>query len=223
MSINTHTFFCSDLDCEMEVMEHGMMCEAHTVNECPGCGMEACLSGEGFCECCSWRLQGAETVRGTGPDFWQSSLRENCECHHSPLCRECEVYYGYDDEGPYDGRTYNCTDCSRDFKNKYWRNQSLCQGCENKAPAVNQIKDDIAHIREKIEHWSRGMTETQIATWHDLLFRRELRLKHLQCRGCQDNDLSQLAHMVQDGCLDERERIPWEDYDKDDLRKLDRQ
>jgi hypothetical protein len=121
-------------------------------------------------------------------------------------------------------------ECSCDFKNKYWRNQSLCQGCEHKAPPptpavdlIGPLKDEIDKIREKLEHWSSGMTEGQIDNWHSLLFIREFRLKHLQCQGCQDGALNQEAHMVQDGCLDEQERIPWEDYEKDDLRKLDLQ
>ncbi len=222
-----HIFFCNDANCNMEVMEYGMSCDEHTIDECPGCGMETCLGGDGFCECCSWRLENDE------PESWyrsESEIRENCDCHHSPLCEECEAYYGYDDEGPYDGRTYTCMECSCDFKNKYWRNQSLCQGCEHKAPPptpavdlIGPLKDEIDKIREKLEHWSSGMTEGQIDNWHSLLFIREFRLKHLQCQGCQDGALNQEAHMVQDGCLDEQERIPWEDYEKDDLHKLDLQ
>lgn len=56
--------------------------------------------------------------------------RRNCECRQSPLCQECVRYFGYDDDDEYDGHTYNCTKCQRDFKNKYWRNQFLCLDCE---------------------------------------------------------------------------------------------
>jgi hypothetical protein len=224
MSINTHTFYCSDLDCETEVEMNGLMCENHTVDECPGCGIEAHLSGEGFCECCTWRLENdeAESKLTREPESW---YRQNCECHHSPLCLECEVYYGCEDEGPYDGRTYDCNNCRREFKNKYWRNQNLCRDCEDlpPPPPVSPIlseeavlEDEIEKIKEKLEHWSSGMTEGQIASWDALLLNRERRLRDMKCSGCRWNELNQQGHMGPGGCM-------WEGFDADDLRKLDLQ
>ena len=220
---------------------------SYETSECPGCGMDLFVGANGYCSYC-WvdrfgtdeappssptELPAAELVRGMGPDFWQcrseSEIRQNCECHHSPLCRLCEVYYGYADEGPYDGNTYDCTNCSREFKNKYWRNQSLCRDCEDLPPlpvspilsAEDMLEAQIASIKEKVELYSRGMTSAQVDDWRRLWMIKELRLRKLRCRGCRDELLNQQGHMGPGGCMHDDREDPFEDYDADDLRKLD--
>ena len=233
MSINKHTFFCRDLDCEKEVEMNGMGCEDHetdTTSECPGCGMDLYVGANGYCSHCWVERFGCEEEhechgemdyeRGVRvcddqddpacpqhylwkdePESWQ---RQNCECHHAPLCRLCEIYYGYEDEGPYDGRKYDCTNCKREFKNKYWRNQSLCRDCEDLPPlpsspepvyrTPDDVREEMAQIEDKLKLGGRGMTSAQYEDWHKLLRIREV----------------ELAEM-------------WAGYDRDDLRKLDLQ
>jgi hypothetical protein len=178
----------------------------------------------------------AELARGTGPDFWQcrseSEIRQNCECKKSPMCRPCEVYYGYADD-PYDGSTYDCTNCKREFKNKYWRNQSLCRDCEDLPPLpvspilseqeaewleIQELEEQIAKIKEKVELYSGGMTSRQVDDWRLLWMTKEKRLRELRCWGCCHDILNQQGHMGPGGCMYED---PWGDYDADDLRKLD--
>jgi len=147
--------------------------------------------------------------------------RANCECKKSPMCKSCELYYGYADDA-YDGDTHNCTNCKREFKNKYLRNQSLCRDCEDMPPLPpsppNDLDEQIAVIEEKL----RGiMTPGQTADWERLWYTAQSKKRALECPGCRDGVLNQQGHMVQGGCLDEPERIPWEDYDADDLRKMD--
>lgn len=124
MTVNTHIFFCNNSDCEHEVEMIGMACEDHesdTTSECPGCGMDLYVGANGYCAYCWVDRFGSEE---------EDYDRRNCECRQSPLCEACVRYFGYDDDDEYDGHTYNCTNCRRDFKNRYWRNQFLCRDCE---------------------------------------------------------------------------------------------
>lgn len=182
----------------------------------------------------------AQLARGTGPDFWQcrseSEIRQNCECKKSPLCRLCEVYYGYADEDPYDGCTYDCTNCKREFKNKYSRNQSLCRDCEDLPPLpvspmlteqeaewleIQELEEQIAKIKEKVELYSGGMTSRQVDDWRLLWMTKEKRLRELRCWGCCHDILNQQGHMGPGGCLEDERENPLEDWDEADLRKLD--
>lgn len=157
--------------------------------------------------------------------------RHNCECHHSPMCKSCELYYGYADEDPYDGNTYDCTNCKREFKNKYWRNQSLCRDCEDLPPMLTEqeaewlqiqdLEEEIANIKEKVEHYSRGMTPAQVDDWRRMWMTKEKRLRELRCWGCRDGVLNQQGHMGPGGCLEDERENPLEDWDEADLRKLD--
>ena len=162
--------------------------------------------------------------------------RHNCECHHSPMCKSCELYYGYADEGPYDGNTYDCTNCRREFKNKYWRNQSLCRDCEDLPPLpvspmlseqemewlqIQDLEEEIAKIKEKVELYSGGMTPRQVDDWRRMWMIKEKRLRELRCWGCRDEVLNQQGHMGPGGCLEDDRENPLEDWDEADLRKVD--
>ena len=225
---------------------------SYETSECPGCGMDLYVGANGYCSHCwvdrfgteeeppcspisTCETPTAQLARGTDPDFWrcrsESDIRKNCECHHSPLCKPCEVYYGYADEGPYDGTTYDCTNCKREFKNKYWRNQSLCRDCEDLPPMlteqeaewleIQELEDEIAKIKEKVELYSGGMTPRQVDDWRLLWMTKEKRLRELRCWGCRDDVLNQQGHMGPGGCLEDERENPLEDWDEADLRKLD--
>lgn len=135
-----------------------------------------------------------------------------CACRNSPMCKACERANGYGEwDDHYDGSTYDCQNCKREFKNKYWRNQLLCRDCEELPPLppspkdeIENLRDQIAAIKEKVELYSRGMTAAQVDDWRHLWMLKELRLKALGVD------------------VDDRENR-WEDYDADDLRKLDLQ
>jgi hypothetical protein len=64
----------------------------------------------------------------------------------------------------------------------------------------DELEDQIASIKEKVERWSSGMTPAQVDDWRRICMIKEKRL-----------------HELRPG------RTPWEDYDTDDLRKLDTQ
>ena len=229
---------------------------SYETSECPGCGMDLCVGANGYCSHCwvdrfgteeeppcspisTCEMPTAQLARGTGPDFWQcrseSEIRQNCECKKSPLCRPCEVYYGYADD-PYDGNTYDCTNCKREFKNKYSRNQSLCRDCEDLPPLpvspilteqevqwleIQELEEQIAKIKEKVELYSGGMTPAQVDDWRRMWMIKELRLRELMCWGCRDQVLNQQGHMGPGGCLHDDREDPLEDWDEADLRKLD--
>jgi len=178
MSINTHTFFCCEPDCEKEVEEIGMSCEEHTLE-----GAETycvrCWPDE--CEC-----PGEETCR-----------RQNCECRHAPMCKPCERYFGYDEEDDhYCGLSFNCIQCKCTFKNKYWRNQFICVECEfAKYRTPDDVRDEIAKIEEKLATTGRQMTPAQYEDWHKLLRAREVELAEMMAEmweGYDQDDLRKL-------------------------------
>lgn len=185
----SHTFFCNNLDCEKEVKEYGMACEDH-LSECPGCGMEIAVGANGYCSGCNTEEEPEHVCSGEF-DYDNGIYicddvdyhRQNCECRQSPLCKACVQYFGYDDD-EYDGSTYSCTNCRRDFKNKYWRNQFLCRDCEE----IENLREQIAAIKKKVELCSHGMTAAQADDWKHMLMLKELRLKALGVEDLQEDD-----------------------------------
>jgi hypothetical protein len=254
-NMNTSTYFCYDATCDKKVAHYGAPCclehnplvgglddsASYETSECPGCGMDLHVGANGYCSYCWEDRFGVEEAPPCSPvedECSESEIRQNCECHHSPLCQLCEVYYGCADEGPYDGNTYDCTNCKREFKNKYWRNQSLCRDCEDLPPLpmspilseqevewleIQELEEQIAKIKEKVELYSGGMTPRQVDDWRLLWMTKELRLRTLRCHGCRNEALNQQGHMGPGGCMHDDREDPWEDYDADDLRKLDLQ
>jgi hypothetical protein len=238
---------------------------SYETSECPGCGMDMYVGANGYCSHCWVDRFGTDEAPPCSPvehvcsgEFDRGILvcndqddpacpqyqpvqfewkdRHNCECHHSPMCKSCEVYYGYTDEGPYDGNTYDCTNCKRKFKNKYWRNQSLCRDCEDLPPLpvspvltkqeaewleIQELEEQIAKIKEKVELYSGGMTPRQVDDWRLLWMTKEKRLRELRCWGCRNDVLNQQGHMGPGGCLEDERENPLEDWDEADLRKLD--
>jgi hypothetical protein len=90
MSINTHTFFCRDLDCEKEVEGSGKDCEDHET-ECPGCDVDTrrctCDGSGRMCDFCSDEYK--EPCRGCGEysHLWVDDM----------YCRTCYVdRHGYE-------------------------------------------------------------------------------------------------------------------------------
>ena len=59
--------------------------------------------------------------------YAEFSRRHNCECRHSPPCKTCLVYYGYDD---LTRCRYTCTQCGDGFVDTYARNPHQCPECE---------------------------------------------------------------------------------------------
>ena len=213
---------------------------SHETSECPGCGMDLYVGANGYCSYCWVERFGCDDEEA--PPCSPSSTSEMpvhkccgewdyergirvcdfadepgcpqhvpapCACRNSPMCKACEQANGYSEwDDHYDGSTYDCTNCKREFKNKYWRNQSLCRDCEDLPPLPmspirseeDELEDQIASIKEKVELYSRGMTPAQVDDWRRLWMIKEKRLHELR-----------------------PECTPWEDYDTDDLRKLDTQ
>ena len=120
--MNKHTYFCSNDNCTNETDYNGGLCNEHMESlsyessECPGCGNDIYCGANGYCSNCWAERFGCESpVEHTCSGEWDYDRgirvcddddyhRINCECKHSPLCKLCESYYGYDD--PYDG--YKC-------------------------------------------------------------------------------------------------------------------
>ena len=209
---------------------------SHETSECPGCGNDIYCGADGYCSNCWVERFGVEddlsTITHKCSGEWdygrgilvcdfedepacpqhrsEAEIRKNCDCKKSPLCRPCELYYGYADD-PYDGCTYDCTNCKRKFKNKYWRNQWLCRDCEDlpplpPSPVADDLEEQIAAIEEKLK---TSMTVDQKADWEFLWHKAKSRQRELGCQGCRDDCLNQQGHMGPGGCLDEPD---WADY-----------
>lgn len=246
-TMNKITYYCVDATCDKKVATYGAPCclehnplvgglddsVSCETSECPGCGMDLYVGANGYCSHCWVDRFGTDEAPPCSPvehECSEDDIRKNCECHHSPLCRLCEVYYGYADD-PYDGNTYDCTNCKREFKNKYSRNQSLCRDCEDLPPIlseqevewleIQELEEQIAKIKEKVELYSGGMTPRQVDDWRLLWMTKENRLRKLMCWGCRDEVLNQQGHMGPGGCMYDDREDPLEDWDEADLRKLD--
>ena len=138
----------------------------------------------------------------------------NCNLWDDRYCKSCyDVRYvakctkGCGPTAPGSKRCYECIDGPEpepDFR------------------TMDDVRDELEVIMAKLRF--PGMTIAQEADWERLRVNRQVLLQQMElCPGCRDGALNQQGHMVQGGCLDEPERIPWEDYDQDDLRKMDLQ
>lgn len=104
MSINKHTFFCRDLDCEKEVEMSGKACEDHetdSTSECPGCGMDLYVGANGYCSHCWVERFGTEAHVCSGEWDYERGIRVCDDRDHSSCpqyaaadgwCPECDTY-----------------------------------------------------------------------------------------------------------------------------------
>ena len=144
------------------------------------------------------------------PTSWYEVAPTQCTCNRKTglMCDLCSEEY----KEP-------CRGCG--VNSDLW-DERYCLPCYDdryvaKPPRAN-IEADIENIEEKLR---TRMTLGQTNDWERLLATKKRKLVEMNCPGCRDGVLNQQGHMVQGGCLDEPERTPWEDYDQDDLRKMD--
>jgi len=253
---NTHTFFCTDLDCEKEVKEYGMACEDHasdTLSECPGCGMDIFVGANGYCSHCWVERFGCEEEHEChGEMDYERGVRV-CDDQDDPACPQ---HYLWKDEQEAkltrEPKEWYCTcnretglmcdGCSEVYKqtcrgcgvtDHLWTDEKHCRKCYVKLhgdefpPLPPPAEKTPEELREQIEHveaqMRTKMTPSQWNDWNDILQKVKAKLRRIQCDGCRDDILNQQGHMGPGGCLDDEECTPWEDYDTDDLRKLDLQ
>jgi len=206
MSINKHTFFCRDLDCEKEVEMSGKACEDHetdSTTECPGCGVELFVGANGYCSYCWTERFGADSPvvhvchgewdyeRGIRvcddrdhPDCPQS-CQQKCTCDGSGrMCQTCDEESSDPCRGCGSRSLWSDTYCLKCYEVRYGP-------IPHRTP--DTVREEMSNIEEKLAMMGRGMTPGQYEDWHKLLRIREV----------------ELAEM-------------WEGYDQDDLRKLDR-
>jgi hypothetical protein len=68
MNINTHTFYCSTMNCDNETNYNGGLCDEHRKetlsyesSECPGCGNDIYIGANGYCANCWVERFGCES------------------------------------------------------------------------------------------------------------------------------------------------------------------
>lgn len=215
---STHIYFCSSTNCNMEVSNYNDICNECYVesvstepSDCPGCGEDILVGAHGYCADCWTDRFGADAYADERPHWCGKEDCEQCQSEYYEQCGGCGT---------------NCN---------LW-NDRYCKACYDdrhvaKVPVLppspepeyrcpEDVRDDIEMITQKLQ--GTKMTPRQQADWRWLLGNRQEELARMElCPGCRDGALNQQGHMVQGGCLDEPERIPWEDYDQDDLRKMD--
>jgi hypothetical protein len=141
-------------------------------------------------------------------------------------CRDCQgdsesIYVCADCESPKlapgSNRCYTCIDGANSIRSDAYQPLPV-------SPILSeeeQLEEELANIKEKVERWSSGMTPAQVDDWRRMWMVKELRLRKLRCRGCRDELLNQQGHTEPGGCMHDDREDPWEDYDADDLRKMD--
>lgn len=141
MSINTHTFFCIDLDCEKEVKEYGMACKDHE-NHC------TCDGSGWMCDYCAEEYK--EQCRGCGSyeHLWTDNT----------YCRECYVK-NYGDEFPASVRV------SDDLKAELLANLPAEDDKWSFTPAHKSLESMRAEIAKIEARLLTNMTKGQKDDW----------------------------------------------------------
>lgn len=199
--MNTHTFFCSEMDCSNTVVSSNMICadcwEANLTREppdyegCLGCGYYSTELADtnGYCGACWNQRFGCESPvphQCGGCETCQLEYYEQCDDRYTPKCTNgCGP--------PAQGSTlcYTCINGERSAAYAV----PLPPSPEPDYRTPDDLRDEIAVIEEKLRY---HMTISQEADWERLLVRRRV-------------------------LLEQYEAEMWEGYDKDDLRKLDLQ
>ncbi len=189
--MNTHIFFCSEMDCSNETLRPDVICmdcwESTLTREqpegCPGCGVIGATMAlnNGYCGSCWQQRFGCESP------IYQVEDPKPHWCGHLD-CQPCQSEYHE-----------QCGGCGKNCS--LWDHR-YCKECYEKPlppspepehKSLGDYYDEIAHIKEKL---MTKMTPRQTADWQWLLGRREDEIKEY---------LEQM----------------WAGYDRDDLRKLD--
>lgn len=220
MSINKHTFFCRDLDCEKEVEMSGKACEDHetdSTTECPGCGMELFIGANGYCSYC-WTERFGEDSPVVhvchGEWDYERGIRV-CDDRDDPACpqscqRKCTC----------DGSGRMCPTCDEESSDpcrgcgsrSLW-SDTYCLKCyEVRYGPINPVPPPLPPSPEP-RHTSLESMRAEIAEI-------EVRLRGGLTKGQRDDWSWLLQNRRAD--LAEAEKEMWEGYDQDDLRKLDR-
>jgi hypothetical protein len=199
----------------MEVSNYNDICNECYVesvstepSDCPGCGEDILVGAHGYCADCWTDRFGADAYADERPHWCGKEDCEQCQSEYYEQCGGCGP------TAPGSKRCYACIDGPEPIRSPAYAEP------EPDFRTMDDIRDELEVIMGKLRF--PGMTIAQEADWERLRVNRQVLLQQMElCPGCRDGALNQQGHMVQGGCLDEPERIPWEDYDQDDLRKMD--
>jgi hypothetical protein len=225
MNSNTHTFFCSEMDCSNETLRPDVRCmdcwestltrEQPDYEGCVGCGYygPALGSNNGYCPACWQQRFGYESpiaVADETKPHW---------CGHVD-CQPCQSEYHE-----------QCGGCGKNCD--LWDHR-YCKECYEK-PVVVRLSDELkaelfANLPTEGDKWSFTPAHpplppspeprhTSLQSMRDEIAEIEERLKTNMTKGQKDDWVWLLLNRRAD--LAEAEKEMWAGFDADDLRKLD--
>jgi hypothetical protein len=215
--MNKITYYCCDATCDKKVATYGAPCclehnplvgglddsVSYETSECPGCGMDLYVGANGYCSHCWVDRFGTDEAPPCSP------VEHECSGEDDPACPQYQpVRFEWKDR-------HNCEDLPPLPVSPVLTEQ------EAEWLKIQELEEEIAKIKEKVELYSSGMTPRQVDDWRLLWMTKEKRLRELRCWGCRDGVLNQQGHMGPGGCLHDERENPLEDWDEADLRKLD--
>lgn len=244
MSINKHTFFCRDLDCEKEVEMSGKACEDHetdSTSECPGCGMDLYVGANGYCSHCWVERFGTEAHVCSGEWDYERGIRV-CDDRDHSSCPQYAAADGWCPECECDGSGRMCDFCAEEYKEQcrgcgsyehLWTDNTYCRECYVKNygdefPKTVRVSDELktellANLPAEGDKWSftAAPRHTSLESMRAEIAEIEARLKTNMTKHQKDDWIWLLQNRRGDLAAAEKEM--WEGYDEDDLRKLDLQ
>jgi len=228
MNINTHTFYCSTMNCDNETNYNGGLCDEHRKetlsyesSECPGCGNDIYIGANGYCANCWVERFGCESPishKCSGEWDYKRGVF-SCDFEEEPDCpshRTSSVASVYE---------RSCDSCYEMFTSKV---QTRCCGeCYSDAAVVIQKWWRARRPFQWCNLWFQGHCRTCRSYFptqkeHEVYCpecRDSIKLPNLPpspideieerfkqfgldyCDGCRDECLNQQGHMHPGGCL----------------------
>jgi len=229
---NTHLFFCITSDCGNTAVAGTMCAECMGSEACPDCGdTGATVLGSNYChECDSKRNHPCNTAfieyehEHTGR-CGSRICDDVCTCDDGETCDHCARYWADKAEEEIwcgvpepqcecDDSGRMCDFCAEEYAEpcrgcgvpcQLWVDETYCRDCHRERYGVPETKP---------EHKSLESMRAEIAEIEE-------RLKTNMTKGQKDDWIWLLQNRRADLAAAEKEM--WEQYDEDDLRKLDLQ
>ena len=230
---NTHLFFCITSDCGNTAVAGTMCTECMGSVGCPDCGdTGATVLGSNYCHECDSKRN--HPCNGWCPecDMYMVILpnicercQQKCRCDGAGHCDGCvrrladEVEYDIwcgvpEPQCECDGSGWMCDFCAEEYAEP-------CRGCG----VPSQLWTDDTYCRKcYVERYGDEFPKwsfTSLQSMRDEIEEIEERLKTNMTKGQKDDWIWLLQNRRGDLAAAEKEM--WEQYDEDDLRKLDLQ